>query len=144
MNIKVEKPDTYDGDKAKDFDTWLFQVCKHLALSTVPQRGHVPYAASLLCGNAALWWREACEANHRPVPWEDFCRALREQFRPEDYGRRGGDDLATMRQYVRESVADFMFRFRVTCLKVPDLSKAEKLDRFVRALVQDIRLQVEQ
>ena len=30
-----------------------------------------------------------------------------------------------------------------TCLKVPDLSEAEKLDRFVHALVQDIRLQVE-
>ena len=48
-----------------------------------------------------------------------------------------------MRQYARESVADFVFRFRATCLKVPDLSEAEKLDRFVRALVQEIRLQVE-
>ena len=36
-----------------------------------------------------------------------------------------------------------MYRFRATCLWVPDLSEAEKLDRFVRALVQDIRLQVE-
>ena len=104
----------------------------------VPARGHIPYAASLLRGNAALWWREVCEANRRPTMWEDFCRALREQFRPKDYGRRGRDDLATMRQYVRESVADFVFRFRATCLKVPDLSEAEKLDRFVRALVQDI------
>ena len=143
LNIKVEKPDTYDGDKAKDLDTWLFQVREHLALSTVPQRGHVPYAASLLRGNAAMWWREVCEANRRPTTWEDFCRALREQFRPEDYGRRGRDDLATMRQYARESVADFVFRFRATCLKVPDLSEAEKLDRFVCALVQEIRLQVE-
>ena len=36
-----------------------------------------------------------------------------------------------------------MFRFRATCLKIADLSEAEKLDRFVRALVSDIRLQVE-
>ena len=86
---------------------------------------------------------EACEANRRPVMWDDFCRALREQFRPTDYGRRGRDDLATMRQYARESVADFVFRFCPTCLKVPDLSEAEKLDRFVHALVQEIRLQVE-
>ena len=48
-----------------------------------------------------------------------------------------------MRQYGKESVADFVFRFRATCLKIPDLSEAEKLDRFVRALAQDIRLQVE-
>ena len=59
---------------------------------------------------------------------------LREQFRPEDYGRRGRDELATMRQSGRESVADFVFRFHATCLKIPDLSAAEKMDRFMCAL----------
>ena len=48
-----------------------------------------------------------------------------------------------MKQYARESVADFVYRFRATCLRVPDLSEAKKLDRFVRALVQEVRLQVE-
>ena len=51
--------------------------------------------------------------------------------------------MANMQQYARQSVADIVFRFCATCLKVPDLFKAEKLDRFIRALVQDIRLQVE-
>ena len=63
LSVKVEKPENYDGDKAKDLDTCLFQVREHLELSTVPTRGHVLYAASLLRGNATLWWREACEAN---------------------------------------------------------------------------------
>ena len=40
-------------------------------------------------------------------------------------------------------MADFVSRFCATCLKIQDLSEAEKLDRFVRALIQDIRLQVE-
>ena len=143
LSVKVEKPENYDGDKVKDLDTWLFQVREHLELSTVPAGAYVAYAASLLRGNAAMWWREACEAHRRPATWEDFCRALHDQFRPEDYGRRGRDKLATMRQYARESVADFVYRFRATCLKVPDLSEAEKMDRFVCALVQEIRLQVE-
>ena len=111
LNVKVEKPEQYDGDKTKDLDTWLFQVREHLELSTVPARGHIPYAASLLRGNAALWWREVYEANRRPAMWDDFYRELREQFRPEDYGRHGRDDLATMRQYACESAADFVFRF---------------------------------
>ena len=106
-------------------------------------RGHVPYAASLLRGNAALWWRELCQANNRPATWDDFCRLLDEQFRPENYSRRGRDELADLKQFNRESVADFVFRFRATCLKIADLSEAEKLDRFVRALVPDIRLQVD-
>ena len=36
FNVKVKKPETYDGAKAKDLDTWLFQVHEHLELSTVP------------------------------------------------------------------------------------------------------------
>ena len=64
LSVKVEKPENYDGDKVKDLDTWLFQVCEHLELLTIPSRGHVPYAASLLRGNATLWWQEACEVNH--------------------------------------------------------------------------------
>ena len=40
-------------------------------------------------------------------------------------------------------MADFVSRFCATCLKIQDLSEAEKLDKFVRALVLDIRLQVE-
>ena len=54
MRVKVEKPDTYDGDKSCDLDTWLFKVGKHLNLTVILERGHVPYAASLLRGNAAL------------------------------------------------------------------------------------------
>ena len=143
INVKVEKPETYSGEKTHDLDTWLFQVREHLDIMTIPARGHVPYAASLLRGNAALWWRETCEGHRRLATWDDFCRMLHKQFRPKDYGRRGRNELATMWQYGKESIVDFVFRFHTTCLKIPDLSEAEKLDRFIRALAQDIRLQVE-
>ena len=67
--VKVEKPDNYDGSKHHDVDTWLFQVQEHLNLSNIPQRGHIAYAASLLRGNAAMWWRELCETNNRLNTW---------------------------------------------------------------------------
>ena len=51
--------------------------------------------------------------------------------------------MVVLHQYNKESVADFVFCFYATCLKIEDLSAAEKLDRFVRALVPDVRLQVE-
>ena len=50
---------------------------------------------------------------------------------------------AMLHQYSKESVADFVFHFCVTCLKIDDLSDAEKLDRFVHVLVPKIQLQVE-
>ena len=48
-----------------------------------------------------------------------------------------------MYQYGKESVADVLYRFRATYLKVDNLSEAEKLDRFAHALVLDVRMQVE-
>ena len=70
--VKVEKPDNYDGGKHHDVDTWLFRVQERLNLSNIPQRGHVAYAASVLRGNAAMWWHELCETNNRPNTWEQF------------------------------------------------------------------------
>ena len=63
LSVKVEKPENYDGDKVKDLDIWLFQVCKHLELSTVPAGTYVTYVASLLRGNVVMWWREAYETH---------------------------------------------------------------------------------
>ena len=131
ISVEVEKPDNFDGSKSKDVDTWIFQVREHLALTVIAVCGHVPYSASLLRGNAAMWWRELCERNQRPANWDAFCRALREQFCTENFSRRGWHELATMHQYSREIVADFVFRFHATCLKIEDLSDAKKLDRFV-------------
>ena len=96
---------------------------------------HIPYVAS--------WRRELCESNHRPGYWEELCRVLHGQVRPENFDCRGRDELVALHQYSKESVADFVFCFCATCLKVDDLSDAEKLDRFVHALVPEIRLQVE-
>ena len=36
MGVKVEKPETYDGAKHRDVDTWLFQVGEHMRLTGVP------------------------------------------------------------------------------------------------------------
>ena len=143
LGLKVEKADMYGGTKGRDPDTWLFQVREHLNLTIIPKQGHVSYVASLLCGNATLWWHKTCEANHRPAMWEDFCRVLCEQFQPEDYSCHGRDELAGMRQYGKESMADFVSRFCATCLKIQDLLEAEKMDRFVRTLVPEVRLHIE-
>ena len=116
---------------------------EHLDITVIPERGQVPYAASVFRGNAALGWRKICEDNNRPGNWNDFCCAVHAQFRIENLSHRGRDELASMYQYGKESVADFLYRFRATCLKVDNLSEAEKLDRFVRALVPDVRMQVE-
>ena len=78
-----------------------------------------------------------------PCDWDAFYATLRAQFRVENLARHGRDELASVQQYARESVTDFLFRFRGICLKISDLGEAEKLDRFCHALLPSVRLQVE-
>ena len=87
-----------------------------------------------------MWWRERGEASNRLVTWDAFCYELREQFQLENYSCCERDELAKLKQYNKELLADFVFCFWATCLKINDLSEAEKLGRFVRALVPEIRL----
>ena len=75
-----------------------------------------------------MWWRELCETNNRPNTWEQFRDALREQFRAENLNRHGRDDLLTLQQQGRESVADMLFRFEEVSLKFNYLSEAETMD----------------
>ena len=78
ISVKVEKPNNYDNSKGCNINTWLFQVQEHLNLTIILERGHIVYATLVLHRNAALWWWELCESNHRPTNWEDFCRVLHE------------------------------------------------------------------
>ena len=39
----------------------------------IPEESRVAYVASLLRGNAAMWWRERCELGEHPVDWPTFC-----------------------------------------------------------------------
>ena len=143
MGLKVEKPETYDGAKHRDVDTWLFQVEEHMSLTRVPADSQVAYAASLLRGNAAMWWRELCEGGNRLDAWDAFKMKVRSQFRMDNLVRRARDDLYALRQKEKESVSDFLHKFRQICIRISDLSEAEKLDKFLRALTTNVRMQVE-
>ena len=111
LGVKLERPEAFEGAKHQDVDTWLFQVGEHLWMLNIPVPSQVAYAASLLRGNAAMWWRERCKAGVRPADWDALCAMLRTQFRVENLARRGRNELASVQQYARESVADFLFRF---------------------------------
>ena len=90
-----------------------------------------------------MWWRELCESGNRLDDWDEFKRDLRRQFRMDNLTRRARDDLYALRQREKEPVSDFLHKFRQVCIRIDDLSEAEKLDKFLRALNTNVRMQVE-
>ena len=61
VGVKVGKPETYDGGKHHNVNTWVFQIQEHLKLTNLPDRFR---AASLLRDNATMWRRELGESDH--------------------------------------------------------------------------------
>ena len=134
MGMKMEKSEIYDGAKHRDVDTWLFQVDEHMSLTRVLADSCVGYAASLLRGNAAMWWRELCESGNRLDDWDKFKKSLCRQFRINNLIRRARDDFYALRQREKKPVLNFLHKFWQVCIRINDLSEVEKLDKFLQAL----------
>ena len=78
---KTSTPETFHGRTSEDISQWLFGIEQYFLASRVTDNNQqVNYAASLLRGSAALWWRQLVEDSGRPNTWTQFSNAIRYQF----------------------------------------------------------------
>ena len=62
-NIKLEKPEKYDGD-AQKLANWTFNIQQFCKVAGVTQTmGIVKMAVTLLTGKALTWWRSVVNKN---------------------------------------------------------------------------------
>ena len=137
--LRPAKPDTYDGTKAGNkAEVWLFQMAEYFnACGGVGEGERVSFAGSMLRGHASTWWRlRRTRAALGEIPeitsWQQFCTELKAEFALVNAVKHARDSLARLEQ--RTSVQTYVHDFRELALQIPDLSEAEKLDRFLRGL----------
>lgn len=137
--LRPAKPDPYDGTKAGGrAEVWLFQMNEYFnACGSVGDGERVSFAGSMLRGHASTWWRQRrTRAALGEIPevssWQQFCAELKAEFALVNAVKHARDDLARLEQ--RTSVQTYVHDFRELALQIPDLSEAEKLDRFLRGL----------
>ena len=146
-SFKPIRPDTFRGCQDKTLvEAWLFQLHQYFEICSVSERSQVPFAASLLRDNAALWWRchvEQADNNHEELitTWKDFKKALIDQFKPVNAVKTARDKLANLKQ--AKSVQEYVNKFRSLILEIPGITEDEKIDRFIRGLKEKIRMEVE-
>lgn len=146
--LKPSKPDVYDGKRdALTVDAWIYQVDTYLNLLTLSnpelnltEEIKVQYASTLLKKNAANWYYMQVQIGITPATWEAFKTGLRAEFVPQDNVRRQRDKLTKLVQ--SNSVAFYLETFRNIVISIPDISEAEKLDKFLNGLKPMIRLEV--
>ena len=127
-------------------DTWLFQMRQYFDNCKAEDNQKVPYASSLLKDDAIIWWRnhlESAENNHEEgiKHWDDFKKAITEQFKYVNARKIARDKLAVIQQ--KKSVQEYATEYRSLLLEIPGMLEEEKVDRFIRGLKDYTRLETE-
>jgi hypothetical protein len=144
---RPNKPPSFSG--RGDVDSWIFTMDTYFdALNECNPASRVSFAATYLIADAALWWRTVMaavkddndEAFLVKSNWKEFCTQLTLAFRPTNSVQLARDRLSALHQ--KTSVQAYTAEFRTLALRIPDLSGAESLDRYIRGLKFATRVEV--
>lgn len=143
-NVQAAKPRTYNGSLGSDPSVWLFQYQQYVDVLAVPQSSWVRLAATYLDGKAATWWRGLVKQNHdnvNEITWDQFKQNLVAVFKPVSSSKIARDKLAVLKQ--DRSVNLYNSQFTELVLEIDNIAESEKLDRYIRGLKRDVKIEVE-
>lgn len=147
INLRLESPDTFSAKKHENVDRWLFQVEQYLRASNQASDPiRVAYASALLRGDAQKWWENKVTAaatvglDESRCTWVEFKTMISQQFQVVNKELKARDALASLVQ--KGAVSDYVSKFTTLAFDVPDLSLAEKHDRFFRGLKYKVRMEI--
>ena len=126
---KANQPSPFNGKQVTKIESWASQMDLYIAEEN-PQRAFA-VALSYLEGDAHSWYITYSSSN--PIStWNELKEALIRRFSPLDKTLSARDKLATWRQM--KDVGTFNTDFLRIVLDIPDITEAEKMDRYVRGL----------
>ena len=125
---KINKPGSFSG-KAYQVESW----CAHMdtyVRSETPQEA-LDIALSYLEGEAFSWWR-AIGSNAGISTWDELSEHLQKRFSPLNKQESARDKLHRWRQ--TKDVSQFNADFQRIIADIPEITPAEAMDRYKRAL----------
>ena len=143
--LKTQKPPTFSGDTKGDVDDWVFRVEQYYVANETPQDKRVVYAASLLTGSAASWWRTLWETNAHSEAcneWGAFKEALRTQFKFISAHTRAREELYATPVHAFREMSEYCRFFRSKVLQAGNMTTEEQIFVFCRSLNPQMRADV--
>lgn len=147
--LKPAKPNTYDGKRKNDVDTWLNEMVRYFKAcgiaNYISDLSCVPFAVSQLRGDASVWWdshKQQVHEDHEQLVeyWPEFEQSIQQQFQASNKVQDARDQLARLKQI--QSVKAYTAEFIRLSIKIDDLGNVEKLDRYVRGLKPNVCFEV--
>lgn len=132
---KTSTPETFHGRTSEDISQWLFSLEQYFLASRVTDPNQqVNFAASLLRGSAALWWRQLVEDSGRPNTWAQFSTSIRYQFVTTNTSIETRYHLSNLHQKSGHGVTEYARQCVALCLRLRDMSETDKVFYFVKGL----------
>ena len=147
LGLKDYKIEDYSGERsARVVTSWINRMERGLNLlgsqisDGIDEATAIAIASYNLKDKAQVWWDNLLDME-KPTNWKEFKVAVRNQFIPTNNAQRIRDRLSDLRQTT--SVHRYYNAFSDLLLELGDeMSDADKLDRFMRGLKEQIRLVV--
>lgn len=138
--VKMPKPEVFGGGRT--VERWVFALEQYFnAVGLQHGADRVCFAATLLRGAAADWWRRvvvyASHSQQRVFTWDEFKVLIVQHFHSvdgEDFARR---KLCSIRQ--TRSIRNYADRFQKLILQAPSMDEQSRVDMFVAGLKADVR-----
>ena len=138
--VQARTPAAYGGEEFKfPVRRWVRQMNQYFTVTRTAEELRVELAANFLIDAASAWF----EVNHAELvlrTWPEFCQAICAHFAPLDSHEAARQKLWHTRQH--RSVSEYIRDYMEVVLDIPDISEAEKLDRFVHNLLPSVRRHV--
>jgi len=137
--VRPKPPEPFDNTK-KTFtvEEFIYQMDLYFRLANTPVVAQVAFAGTRLQGAPLVWFRTL---NPIDMAWDDFQLMLLQEFLPLNAVRDARDALSRIKQ--EGAVRGYLSHFRVLCIRVPNMTEEEKLDKFLRGLEPDLRRECE-
>ena len=146
VSLKPREPPFYRGEINEDLHAWMSALRDYLYLMHADDRQSVAYAATLLQGNARIWWNQYLydHMDARPTSLEEFLDEMCKRFLAPMYEKEARIKLWSITQKKEESVHTFAARFQNLLARLSSYDNVDMLERFVRALLPPLRMPVAQ
>lgn len=138
-STKIKEPDVFTGQDPKvDVNDWLHCQRIYMRLAHVSEADKMDHIYLYLKGSALLWWRKLLADNAQAQTWtfEQFAKQLTDRYSSATVIRLARDKINSLKQ--TGSVSAYNDTFNKLALRIPDMTAAEAMDKYVRGLKADV------
>ncbi|KAK9681617.1 hypothetical protein RND81_10G015400 [Saponaria officinalis] len=135
--VKAPPPRTFCGTRdSTEIDNFIFDMEQYFRVSQLDEELKIDTASIYLVGDAKLWWRSKyAEIEARAITmdkWDDFKKALKDQFYPMNTGFAARRKLKSLKHTT--SIREYVKAFSACMLEIKDMSEDDRVFQFIDGL----------